>query len=145
MARLDLVSGIGPCQLAHVDNGSCKHSSCLQISWTCARPACKSSTGRIWRIIWPSLSGLKKMERWIAAMLVLPLSQTVFKDQTRCFPATMLQPMTSRKPSHLHRPGVIDVPCIVSKSRAGVVFFHAHLALFLESESGNQPTWEITF
>lgn len=82
-------------------------------------------------------------------MLVIPLSKTVFKDQPQCFSATMFQPVTERKPAHLHyimsRCHWCTMHCQQVPRRWCSFSLHtwpcfSNLGL-LQGETGNRPTW----
>ena len=75
------------------DKRSFKQSSRSQLSWTCARIACKSSTGRMRRIIWLQSTRFK-WKQLTRQDVFSTLSKTISKDQTQCLSVTTLQPVT---------------------------------------------------
>ena len=132
------------------DKRSFKQSSRSQLSWTCERIACKSSTGRMGRSIWLQSARFK----WkLLAQSFLPWRKTASKDQTQCLSALVspcFNQWLKRKAAHMHSircPGAIGAQLSACPALV-LIFLTAHAALFLPShvsskgETGNHPTWE---
>ena len=106
------------------DKRSFKQSSRSQLSWTCARIACKSSTGRMRRIIWLQSTRFK-WKQLTRQDVFSTLSKTISKDQTQCLSVTTLQPVTQTQSRTYaqYQMSRRHWCTIVSMSRTGAYFF----------------------